>query len=71
MARKFLVPIGLVSLSSDPAGTSVGDTYYNTTYKNIKIYDGSVWNSVGETITNINGGTPSDTYLIELDGGTP
>ena len=71
MARKFLVPIGLASLSSDPTGTSVGDTYYNTVYKNIKVFDGSVWNSVGDTIMSINGGTPSDTYSVELDGGTP
>ena len=71
MARKFLVPLGLLASSNDPTGHSAGDTYYNTTNKNIKIYDGSVWNSVADTITSINGGTPSDTYVVELDGGTP
>jgi hypothetical protein len=70
MARKFLVPIGLVSLSSDPAGTSAGQTYYNTTYGTIKTYDGTTWQSAG-SVTNMDGGTPSDTYVIEFDGGTP
>ena len=47
MARKFLVPIGLVSLSSDPAGTSAGQTYYNTTSNKIRIYNGTSWIDAG------------------------
>ena len=47
MTRKFLVPIGLVSLSSDPAGTSAGQTYYNTTSNKIRIYNGTSWIDAG------------------------
>jgi hypothetical protein len=71
MARKFVVPLGLLPAANDPTGQTAGETYYNTTYKTIKTYDGAVWSSVGDSVININGGTPSDTYIIELDGGTP
>ena len=53
MARKFLVPIGLVSLSSDPAGTSAGQTYYNTTLNKIRIYTGTVWADAGTSAQDV------------------
>jgi len=43
MAKKFLTPIGLVSLPSDPATGIEGQVYFNTTTDSIKIYANDVW----------------------------
>jgi hypothetical protein len=43
MAKKFLTPIGLVSLPSDPANGVEGQVYFNTTIDSIKIYANGVW----------------------------
>ena len=43
MAKKFLTPIGLVSLPSDPATGIEGQVYFNTTIDSIKIYANGVW----------------------------
>jgi hypothetical protein len=43
MARKFVVPIGLLASATDPTGHNVGDTYFNTAISAIKIYDGVSW----------------------------
>jgi hypothetical protein len=68
MARKFLVPLGLASLSSDPAGTSVGEVYFNSTTLQVRIYNGSAWIDLsgGAAQLKIDGGTPGAFY-----GGTP
>lgn len=48
MSRKFLTPVGLLASASDPTGTfSAGDTYYNTTTKKVKTYNGTSWVDVG------------------------
>ena len=41
MARRFVVPVGLVALANNPAGTYAGETYFNTTTGTIRIYDGT------------------------------
>jgi hypothetical protein len=46
MAKKFLTPLGLVSLSSDPATGSEGQLYFNTTSDVIKIYSNGVWSEL-------------------------
>ena len=45
MSTPARVPRNLLSQSGDPAGPSLiaGDTYFNTTAKTIRIYDGSAW----------------------------
>ena len=43
MAKKFLTPIGLVSLASDPASGSEGQLYFNTTDDVVKIYANGAW----------------------------
>jgi len=59
MARSFLVPIGLLSSTSDPAGTSVGQMYFNTTDHKVKIYNGTSWVDVNtDSVNAIDGGTP-------------
>ena len=43
MAKKFLTPIGLVSLPSDPASGSEGQLYFNTTTDVVKVYVNGAW----------------------------
>lgn len=43
MSQKLLVPIGLVALSADPTGNVAGETYWNTTLKVIRTFDGTIW----------------------------
>jgi hypothetical protein len=59
MARKFLVPIGLLSSTTDPTGQLAGEVYFNTTSGKVKIYNGTNWVDVNTDSVN------------ELDGGTP
>jgi hypothetical protein len=69
MAKKFLTPLGLVSLSSDPATGSEGQLYFNTTSDVIKIYSNGSW-------SELSGGGGSVIYSPEqpdistLDVGT-
>jgi hypothetical protein len=44
---RSLVPENIVALSSDPTGVRAGQTYWNTTTKTLRTYDGTAWaNSV-------------------------
>jgi hypothetical protein len=43
MSTPALVPIGLVALAADPAGTFAGETYWNTVLKAVRTYDGAAW----------------------------
>mgnify|MGYP003343292666 CR=1 FL=1 len=47
MSKRFLTPIELVNLPSDPPSGSEGDIYWNTTDSAIKVYDGFTWSPVG------------------------
>lgn len=53
MTRRFIVPIGLLSLASDPTGTFAGETYYNTTLDKIRVYDGLDWQDAGVSATEL------------------
>lgn len=43
MAKKFLTPLGLVRLASDPATGSEGELYFNTTDNIVKLYIDGQW----------------------------
>jgi hypothetical protein len=43
MAKKFLTPLGLVGLASDPATGSEGQLYFNTTDDVVRVYANGVW----------------------------
>ena len=43
MAKRFLTPLNLSNLASDPATGSEGDLYFNTTDDVVKIYVNGVW----------------------------
>jgi hypothetical protein len=45
--KKFLNPINLVNLASDPSSASEGDIYYNTTSDAVKVYANSAWIAIG------------------------
>ena len=45
-SKKFLVPLGLVSLDSDPASGTEGDLYYNNVADNIRLYKNGAWTDV-------------------------
>ena len=46
-SKKFLNPINLVNLASDPESANEGDIYYNTTSDVVKVYANSAWVPVG------------------------
>jgi hypothetical protein len=46
MAKRFLTPINLSNLSSDPASGSEGDLYFNTTDNVVKVYVNGVWSEL-------------------------
>ena len=41
--KKFLVPLGLVSLASDPASGTEGSLYYNNVSDTIRLYKNGAW----------------------------
>ena len=43
MAKKFLTPLGLVGLASDPATGSEGQLYFNTTDDVVRVYANGAW----------------------------
>lgn len=78
MSKKLKVPLGLVPLANDPSSGEVGDVYFNTTSKAIKVYDGTAWiipffvhshTYDGDIVepTQLDGGTPTTSFNI--DGG--
>ena len=57
MSKKFLTPINLTNLSSDPATGSEGDLYFNTTDNVVKIYADGIW-------TELQGGSGGGASVI-------
>jgi len=43
MSRRFLTPINVVRLSSEPVSATQGDLYYNTGDNRLYTYNGSAW----------------------------
>ena len=62
MSRKFKVPLGLLSLASDPSPGEIGDIYFNTVSQRIKVYSGTAWVIPENTLTN---------YILKTDLGEP
>ena len=46
-SKKFLTPIALVNLASDPSSPVEGEIYYNTTSDTVKVYANGAWASIG------------------------
>lgn len=47
MSVKRLVPLHAVVLESDPAGTRMGEIYFNSTDSELRFYDGTEWLAIG------------------------
>jgi len=46
MAKRFLTPLGIVVLATDPASGSNGQVYFNSSENQLKIYYDGQWNSL-------------------------
>lgn len=47
MAKKFLSPLNLVNLTTDPVSASEGDVYWNSSTNTLRIYNDGSWGNVG------------------------
>ena len=43
MSKKFLTPLNLLTIASDPSSGTEGDIYFNTNDMSIRIYNGITW----------------------------
>ena len=43
MSKKFLTPLNLLTMASDPSSGTEGDIYFNTDDKSIRIFNGLTW----------------------------
>jgi hypothetical protein len=57
MTKRFLTPIRLVNLDSDPGSALSGDMYFNTSSKTIRQYNGLLWNDVLDSTSGSGGDT--------------
>jgi hypothetical protein len=57
MAKRFLTPIGIVSLPLDPPSGSNGQIYFNSSTNELKLYYDGQWNSLS---TGGGGGTETE-----------
>jgi hypothetical protein len=65
MAKRFLTPINVNSLSSDPEVSSSGDLYYNTVLDKLKVYANSSWVEIGKSQLIVESGSDYPETPIE------
>ena len=77
MSKRFLTPINLTNLSSDPVTGSEGDLYFNTTEDVLKIYVNGAWTTLtgggGGAAINVSASAPvgsneGDAWFDNTDG---
>ena len=76
MAKRFLTPIGILNLASDPATGSDGQIYYNSTSDILKIYVNGAWTAIeggGGAAINVSASAPiapeeGDAWFDNTDG---
>jgi hypothetical protein len=51
MAKKFLVPINVVRLASNPENGTEGDIYFNTSSQELRIFSEGIWKSISYDIS--------------------
>ena len=72
MSRQALVPINVLSSSIEPAGTYVGDVYFNENTQSLFVYNGITWAEFVPAVTSEMGGAPNTSYFGDsIDSGTP
>jgi hypothetical protein len=65
-SKKFLNPINLLNLASDPETANEGDVYYNTTNDAVKVYANGAWAAIGFD----GGASTSSVYLVRNNTGS-
>jgi hypothetical protein len=55
--KKFLVPLGLLSLASDPASGTEGELYYNNVSDGVRLYKNGAWTDLASTGALPSGGS--------------
>jgi hypothetical protein len=65
-SKKFLNPINLLNLASDPSSANEGDVYYNTTNDAVKVYANGAWVAIGFE----GGASTSSVYLVRNNTGS-
>ena len=65
-SKKFLNPINLLNLASDPSSANEGDVYYNTTSDAVKVYANGAWVAIGFD----GGASTSSVYLVRNNTGS-
>jgi hypothetical protein len=65
-SKKFLNPINLLNLASDPSSATEGDVYFNTTDDVIKVYANGAWVAIGYG----GGYSTSSVYLVRNNTGS-
>jgi hypothetical protein len=50
MSRKFLNPLNLVNLATDPASASEGDLYWNSSTNKLRIYFDGAWADASDSL---------------------
>lgn len=75
MAKRFLTPLNIVNLASNPASGAEGDIYYNTTDDSLKIYSNGSWSDIagGGAAINVSASAPTsptegDAWFDNTDG---
>lgn len=46
-SKRFLQPINIANIGSDPVSASVGDIYYNSASSSIRFFNGTEWKNIG------------------------
>jgi hypothetical protein len=64
VAKQFKTTIAPPALNSDPAGSVVGEIYYNTVTGSLKYYNGSTWSAIG---TGTGGSGSSNAFEVLAD----
>jgi hypothetical protein len=63
MSRRFLTPVNLLHVATDPAVATEGDIYYNTTYDKIRVYIGDSWSDVGGSSIEVSDTAPESPQI--------
>jgi hypothetical protein len=75
MARKFLTPLNLVNLTTDPASANEGDFYWNSSSNSLRVYFDGSWSnasssdleSLGIATDNLEGATSGIENTTTID----
>jgi hypothetical protein len=61
---------GIQNAASDPSNTYAGRIYYNTTNNELKVYDGSAWDTMADTLDKAYDNFGSAAQIITVDDAT-